>query len=419
MKPWSELTHFAGLDWAGDHHDITIVDRTGAIVAQFRFEHSAQGWNSCREQLAACDALGVAIETSSGAAVEELLRTHATVFPVQPRAAARYRERKAPSGVKDDQLDGWALADALRLDGRAWRALAPEDPLVQELRLLCRDEVALIEERTALVNQLRAALREYYDTALEAFDDWTAPAPWAFVIAFPTPDQLVRAKKRAWEKFLHTHKLWRPETAQKRLELFARAGQWPRNEAVVRAKSRLAVTLAKMLQTLARQLDDDRTAIEQLFARHPDHDLFGSLPGAGAKLAPRLLSELGQDRGRFEDAQSLQCLAGTAPVSFQSGQIHRVNLRRACNTHLRAAVHLWAAASLATSDWARAYYQAHRARGQSHACALRCLGQRWLKILWKMWQTRTPYDAELRARDQAQHGSWVVAQLRAATPPAP
>jgi transposase len=286
---------------------------------------------------------------------------------------------------------------------------------VQELRLLCRDEVALIEERTALVNQLRAALREYYDTALEAFDDWTAPAAWAFVLAFPTPAELVRAKKRAWEKFLHTHKLWRPQTAQKRLELFARASEWKRNEAVVRAKSRLAVTLAKMLQTLERQLDDYRAAIEQLFARHPDHDLFGSLPGAGAKLAPRLLSELGEERARLGDAQALQCLAGTAPVSFQSGQIHRVNLRRACNTHLRHAVHLWAAASLATCDWARAYYQAHRARGQSHACALRCLGQRWLKILWKMWQTRTRYDADLHARNQQKHGSWVIQIL----PPAP
>ncbi len=119
--------------------------------------------------------LGVAVETRSGAAVEELLRSNCTVFPVQPKAAARYRERKAPSGVKNDELDAWALADALRLDGRSWRALVPEDPMIQELRLLCRDEVALIQQRTALVNQLRAALREYYDTALQAFEDWTLP----------------------------------------------------------------------------------------------------------------------------------------------------------------------------------------------------------------------------------------------------
>jgi transposase len=323
-------------------------------------------------------------------------------------APTKYRERKAPSGVKNDQLDAWALADALRMDGREWRALAPEDPLIQELRLLCRDEVALIEERTALVNQLRAALREYYDAALEAFDDWTMPSSWAFLIAFPTPRELSAAGKRKWEKFLHTHRLWRPQTAEKRLQIFACAADWPRNEAVTRAKSRLAVSLAKMLQLLERQLDEYRAAIQALFKKHPDHDLFGSLPGAGDKLAPRLLSEIGEDRGRFDSAQSLQCLAGTAPVSYQSGQMHSVKMRRACSGHLRHAVHLWASCSLPECGWALTYYRSHREKGKSHAQALRCLGQRWLEILWKMWQSRTRYDAELHARNQQKHGSWVI-----------
>lgn len=408
MKTWQELTHFAGLDWASDHHDVMIVDQRGAVAAEFSFPHSAEGWAAFRQKTAGYGALGVAIETRSGAAVEELLRCECTVFPVQPKAAARYRERKAPSGVKDDQLDAWSLADALRMDGRAWRALAPEDPLIQELRLLCRDEVALIDQRTALVNQLRAALREYYDPALEAFDDWTQPATWALIVQFPTPAELAQAGKRKWEKFLHVHKLWRPETAQKRLELFARAADWKRSEPVTRAKSRLAVSLAKTLQTLERQLEEYRQAIEELFGRHPDHDLFGSLPGAGSKLAPRLMSELGADRQRFDTPQSLQCLAGTAPVSFQSGQIHRVKMRRHCNTHLRHAVHLWANCSRAMCGWAQAYYQAQRQRGKSHACALRCLGHRWLEVLWKMWQSRTRYDGELHMRNQQKHGSWVI-----------
>ncbi len=413
MKSWTELTHFAGLDWAGDHHDVAVVDGTGQVVAEFRIEHSAAGWAEFRQKMAGYSAWGIALETRSGAAVEELLQSEGTVFPVQPRAAARYRERKAPSGVKDDQLDAWAMADALRVDGQHWRALTAEDPLIQELRLLCRDEVALIEQRTALINQLRAALREYYDAALQAFDNWTLPAAWALVVQFPTPTELAAAGKRKWEKFLHVHKLWRPETVEKRLELFARAADWKRNEAVTRAKSRLAVSLAKMLQTLERQLDDYRAAIEALFAKHPDHDLFGSLPGAGSKLAPRLMSELGEDRARFDTPQALQCLAGTAPVSFQSGQMFRVKMRRSCNAHLRHAVHLWADCSRAVCGWAQAYYQAQREKGKSHACALRCLGHRWLEVLWKMWQTKTNYDGDLHARNQQKHGSWVIQILTA------
>lgn len=410
--PVPGFTHFAGFDWAGDHHDVVLVDgHTGAILLQLRFDDTADGWSTFAQRLADCGAApthtAVAIETSAGSAVQRLLDLGLAVYPVNPMAARRYRERKAPAGAKDDQLDAWSLADALRLDGvRAdglgWRRLVPDDPIVQELRLLCRDEVDLIAQRTALVNQLRAALREYYPAALEAFDDWTRPHGWHLVIRFPTPKTLAAAGKRQWMAFLKQHALnRRPETREHRLACFAKAAEFcSTNPAVTAAKSRLAVTLATMLLALQTQLDEYRRRIGELFDRHPDHDLFGSLPGAGGKLAPRLLAELGADRTRFASAQSLQCFAGTAPVSFTSGQIHRVKLRRACNKHLRATVHLWADLSRSGCAWARDYYRRHRDAGQSHACALRCLGQRWLKILWTMWQSRTRYDDARRLADQ-------------------
>ena len=408
MPDWNIITHYAGFDWAKNHHDIVIVDRTGKTVADFQIEHSGPGWQSWRERIAAYPALAVAIETNQGAAIEQLLESHCTLYPVQPKSAQRYRERKVPSGHKTDRVDAWSLADALRVDGHGWKPLAPLDPSIAELRLLCRDEVALIEERTALVNQLQQALYEYYPTALEAFTDWTCPAAWAFVETFPTPQILLLAGPRRWEKFLHTHKLFRPQTTPGRLESFARAGEFGASAGVTRAKSRLALALARMLRLLQNQLNDYRAQIEKLFAEHPDHDLFGSLPGAGAKLAPRLLSEIGSDRSLLADPQALQCLSGAAPVSFQSGQIHKVHLRRHCNKNLRATVHLWADLSRRCCPWANVYYQALRKRGKTHASALRCLGLRWLKILWKMWQTRQPYNAELHTRNQIQHGSWVL-----------
>lgn len=412
MKAWTELTHFAGFDWADDHHDLFIVDAQGQMVDQWTFDHSLEGWQKCREKIQGYEGkLGIALETNRGLAVDQLLQCPCTIFPVQPVAASRLRDRKAPSGVKDDQLDAWALADGLRLDGQHWKPLAPEDPLVMELRLLTRDEVLLIEQRTLLVNQLQATLKEYYPVAVEAFEDWTSESAWDFVLAFPTAQMLSNAGQRKWEKFLHTHKLWRPNTSQKRLELFGKALEWNPSPGVVAAKSYLAVSLARLLKTLQEELQRYRQRIQQLFEQHPDHDLFGSLPGAAAKLAPRLLAEIGQDRERFKSAENLQCLAGTAPVSFQSGQIHRVSIRRQCNRFLRHAVHLFANCSRLKCAWAQTYYESLRARGKSHACALRCLGQRWLEIIWKMWQTRTNYDAEKHLANMKKHGSKVFAIL--------
>jgi len=326
MKPWQDLTHYAGFDWAKDKHLIVIVDREGQIVADFEFEHSAQGWKTFDETTSAWPHLAVAIETSQG----------------------------------------------------------------------------------AVVNQLQQALLEYFPAALEAFDDWAAPSCWEFVLAFPTPQALATAGKRRWEKFLHTHRLWRPETVEKRLAIFAQADQFKASPAIVQAKSQLAITLCKVLMTLGKQLALYRKQIEELFQNHPDHGLFGSLPGARKILAPRLLAAVGSDPVRYGSQEVLQSIAGTAPISYASGKLHRVHVRWSCDKFLRCTVHLWADCFRHASAWGQTYYRHKRQQGMSHACALRCLGYRLLKIVFRMISDKKPYDAELHALNQQKHGSWVL-----------
>jgi transposase len=408
MKEWKELTHYAGFDWAREHHAVVIVNVQGQIVADFEFEHSLEGWKAFSEKIAAWPNLALAIETNQGAAVDQLLQRGYTVYPVDPVASESYRKRKAPSGTKTDHVDGWGLADALRVDGHGWKPLQPMDPMTQQLRLLCQDEVSLIEERTLLVNKLQQALLEYYPAALEAFDDWTCSFTWDFIIEFPTPQALIKAGQRRWQKFLHCHKLWRPQTAEKRLAIFAQADQFKGSEAITKAKSQLALSLCKLLRLLAQQLEQYRQQIEALFKDHPDHHLFGSLPGAKKVLAPRLLAAIGTETQRYGTHNVLQCFAGTAPVSYQSGQINKANIRWACDKFLRHTVHLWADCFRKASAWGQTYYHKKRHQGMSHACALRCLGQRLLKILFKMLIDKKPYDAELHARNQQKHGSWVL-----------
>ena len=419
MKEWKDITHYAGFDWARDHHAVVIVDSEGTIVADFEFEHSLEGWRNFQEKTVPFPNLAIAIETSQGAAVDQLLQRDYTLYPVNPVASESYRQRKAPSGTKTDHVDGWGLADALRVDGQGWKTLQPMDPLTHQLRLLCQDEVSLIEQRTLLINQLQQALVEYYPAARQAFDDWVNRSTWDFIIEFPTPELLAKAGKRRWEKFLHTHRLWRSETVDKRLAIFSQADQFKASAAITSAKSQLAVSLCKLLRTLQQQLDQYREQIEALFKNHPDHDLFGSLPGAKKMLSPRLLAGIGSDPTRYGSFEVLQCYAGTAPISFQSGQIHKAKIRWACDKFLRHTLHLWADCFRKTSAWGQTYYQKKRDQGMSHACALRCLGQRLLKILFKMLTDKKPYDAELHARNQQKHGSWVLQLINENPTPQP
>jgi transposase len=409
MQPFAELTHFGALDWASDHHDVTILDAQGAAVDTFRIEESAEGWATFRKRVQAFPAVGFAVETCRGWVIERLLDAQLTVYPVPPQKTPAFRQRHSTSGACDDRRDAFVLADALRVEGQRWRALQPEDELTQKLRLLCRDEVALIEERTAKVLKLQAALHEYYPTALEAFEDWCSPSAWDFVLTFPTPQALQKAGRRRHEKFLQAHKLVRsPALYQQRLALFSRASEFRDNPATTEAKSLLAVALAKLLRTLESQLKLFRQRIEELFQQHPDQGIFHSLPHAGVKLQPRLLSELGTQRDVFPEASSVQCFAGTAPVTERSGKSSWIHFRRGCNKHFRHAVHLWASQWLTTPNWGQVYYQHHREQGRSHADALRRLGNRLLKILWRIWQDRIPYHADVHQENQLRHGSWLM-----------
>jgi len=409
---WTEQPYFAALDWAKDHHDVIVVDRLGAIVADFRFAHTADGWRDFEQRMQPFGKCPLAIETSSGLAVDQLLQRAYPLYPVNPKAAKRYRERKVPSGTKTDRYDAWSLADALRTDGQAWRALRAQDEATSTLRLLCGDEIGLIEQRTALVNQLQAALADYYPLALESFEDWTQPFAWAWVKQFPTPSALQAAGKRQWEKFLHGHKLWRPQTAPQRLASWAQGQALNASPAVLTAKSLLAQSLVRVLETLQHQIEEYRRRITEAFAAHPDHDIFGSLPGAKQTLGPRLLSGLGSARERFPDTQSLLCQAGVSPVSYESGQIRKAHVRWACDQFLRHTVHLWANASRKKCAWAQAYYQAKRTQGHSHASALRCLGKRWLKLLWRLWQDRVCYNEQIHLNSLECHGSFVWQKLQ-------
>ena len=67
MQSWSEITHYAGFDWATHHHDVVIVNRMGKIVADFHIEHTAEGWQRWREQVSALGpGVAACVETSQG-----------------------------------------------------------------------------------------------------------------------------------------------------------------------------------------------------------------------------------------------------------------------------------------------------------------------------------------------------------------
>jgi transposase len=324
--------------------------------------------------------------------VQKLLEGGFVVYPINPKLSKCWRDGESVSAAKDDPRDAFVLAEGLRQRHERLRALRPDEPLLRELRLLCADECRLIADRTALSNRLKATLKEYYPEALGWFDDWTKPTAWDFVLAFPTAESLARAGRKKLYGFLKAHRIGLHPIWQERVEGRAKTAPWPSDPATVAAKSLLATSLAKEMRTLQASLDEYRERIGKLFGDQPDSGLFRSLPGAGGKLAPRLLTHFGSDRQRYESAADLERLSGTVPVLNRSGKSQHVRMRHACRKDFRTTLHHFAFLSIERSAWARAFYDQARRKGQSFALALRNLARKWLRIIYRMWQERRPYD---------------------------
>lgn len=400
---------WVGIDWADQTHQVCCLDHQGKIVWEQQVAHQQNDIKQLMQRLRELKGpVSIAIETAHGLLIEEILVAGLTVYAINPKQAHTWCQSLSVNAAKSDPADAYALGEGLRLFHPHLKPLAPEDPLTRELRLLCRDEVTLIQERTALLNRWQATLKEYYPLVLEWFSEANSPSAWDFVLEFPTPQAANQAKRGKLTGFFKKHHIGLSPLWLKRIDQIKTSSSWQADPATERAKSLLAVSLSKQLRTLEANLKSYREQIGWLFAQLPDKDIFTSLPGAGPKIGPRLAAELGQDRNRFPDDMSLLCHAGVVPLTKASGKYRVVKIRYGCNKHLRDTVYHWSFLTLEYSIWSRAFYDMVRQGGQDHATALRNLGRKWMKILRRMWQDHSIYDEKKYLLSLEKHGSHLV-----------
>jgi transposase len=206
----------------------------------------------------------------------------------------------------------WPGPDASRFADL--RRLRPDSALIHELKTLTRDQESLIASQTRLVNQLTACLKTYYPVALTLFSKVQQPSTLAFLQAYPTPQAAEQASLEAITLVLKQAKHRRLARVSQRMWEQLHQPSMPPDAVTTRTKSRLMLALVQHLRLLLDQLAAYDKEIARLFQAHTDQPIFGGLPGAGKRLAPRLLAEWGDDRSRYANAASVQALGGTSPV---------------------------------------------------------------------------------------------------------
>jgi transposase len=388
---------YLGIDWSKKSHAVTFINQEGGIIAEETIGHTAKGFARLEKMRCGLDVCAdecvVGIESSHTLLIDWLWsHGYSQVYVIPPAVTASRQATYRQSKARTDSSDAYLIANLLRTDLHLLHPWRPDSPSIQALQAQVSLRMQLVAERIREQNRLAELVNRYYPAFLQAFSLDT-DVGLAFLQRYPTPEA---ADRLTWTEFQAFAKSQHYASKHQTTAFAALQTAQPEAlAAVVESAQPKVLLLARRLAGTRQLIKETEKSMQALYAEHPDASIYNSLPGVGEILAPALLSKLGDDRERFPTPSALQAFAGTAPVTEQSGQRRTVRFRQACDHDFRAIVQQWAKSSLNQSPWAVAYFTQSRDRGHSASRVYRGLANRWLAILWKLWQSQEPYDQDL------------------------
>jgi transposase len=406
------MENFAALiaiDWADKKHAVSLYDETAGGREQTIIKHTPEALNDWAIALRTRfqgQPIAVCLEQSRGPLIYALLKYDFFVlYPINPVTLAKYRQAFSPALGKDDPSDADYLLDLLQHHRARLTPWRPDDEKTRTLRYLVEQRRRLINDGTRTTNRLTALLKSYFPQVLSWFSDLRTLIVCDFLDRWPTLAAVQRARPVTVNKFLRSHHSVRRDANQRRLSEIKTALPLTDDPAVLNSSNLIVKVLTAQLRTTIKALAQLDRNIEALCLTHADYQLFSSLPGAGAIYASRLTAAMGSDRTRWSRVEDLLCFSGVAPVIERSGKQNWIRWRYFCPKFFRQSFVEYAEQSIQHSFWARAYYAMQRAKGKGHYAAVRALAFKWIRIIWKCWQTRTPYNEVIYLESLRKSGS--------------
>src|SRR6266849_3323407 len=390
---------FVGIDWADAKHDVCLQAAGSAKRECFQLEHTPEAidaWVTTLRTRFNGHPVAVCLELNKGPLVFALRKYDFLIlFPLNPLTLARYREAFTPSRAKDDPTDAELQLELLLTHRDKLRPLNPQSPTMRALAQLVEHRRRVVGDKVRLTNRLTSTLKNYLPHALQWFQDKDTLLFCDFLSRWPTLKAAQLARRSTLETFFRDHHVRAADLIEKRIQAIKTATPLTSDEGVIAPHVLFVQALVSQLRVTLDAIETFDHAIAQRAQSHPDFPLFQALPGAGPVFAPRLLVAFGEQRARYASAAELQQYAGIAPVTERSGKKSWVHWRLQCPQFVRQTFVEWAAEAIRHSFWAQLSYQQQRDKGKAHQAAVRALAFKWIRILYRCWQERTPYDEAL------------------------
>ena len=392
----SDFAVIVGIDWADQKHDICefVVNEQNysASIISSKPE-SVHEWAIGLHQRFPEQMIAVACELKKGPLVYALMKhAHIVILPIHPATVAKYRKAFKPSGAKSDVLDAKIQVELVQTHFDKLTALKPDTVEVRTLAQLVEYRRKLVQDRVDLTNSITWHLKNYFPQVLDWFTEKDSHLFVDFVLRWPTLTSLKGARRTTLTNFMHQRNVRKQQLIDQRIDTIRHAVALTDDKGVIRPNQLMVESIASQLKSLLGSIETMDKEIGQLYKSMDDRAIFDSLPGAGPQLAPRLLVAFGSNRDRYSDASEVQRYGGIAPVIESSGNKSWTHWRYSCPKFLRQTFVEWAGQSVRYSFWAKAYYEQQKQKGKPHNTIIRSLAFKWIRIVFRCWKDRMPYD---------------------------
>lgn len=386
-----------GIDWADQKHDICelAVGADNALVLSVIASkpEAIHEWAMGLQKRYPHKPIAIACELKKGPLIYLLLKYEfITIFPLHPATVAKMRKAFHPSGAKSDPADARLQVELLRDYMHKLTPIVPDTPAVRALAQLVECRRKLVQDRVDLTNSLTYYLKNYYPQVLDWFNEKDTHIFCDFISKWSSLKQVQRARNKSIVDFMHQHNVRYADVIEQRLADIKSAIPLTEDEGVVAPNQLMAELEADQLKVLLQSIERIEQEIKKRYCTMADRKIFDSFPGAGAQYAPRLLVAFGSERERYQSAAEIQKYAGIAPVTESSGTRSWTHWRYACPKFLRQTFVEWAGQTVRYSFWARAYYKQQKSQGKAHNTIIRSLAFKWIRIMYRCWKERKPYD---------------------------
>lgn len=391
----------AGIDLAGEKNVAIVINQQARRLGRVTFSHSQAGYQHLRQELGRlCQRHGarqvmVGMEPTNHywkLVAANLERDETPYRLVNAYTVKKHREGDQLDRAKDDQRDGFVIADLIRTG--KFTETQRLTGIYEELRQCSGYYDRVRQDISRKKTQLRQAVGQTFPELGHVFKDLTGQTAWAMLQRHGSAH---RIREMAWADFLAGVRADYQGCRLQRAKLH-QAYHLAHESVGLRDTLLLEWSIQAILQTLEllqSQLAQVKEQLVNLFERVPAAPYLLSL-GLGQVTTARIVAEIGNPAA-YTSARQLVKLAGIQPSPNQSGQKSRsaTPMSGKGRARLRTALYFAGLRLIQTDEAFAAYYHHLQHRPHNPLTPVQAIGvlmRKMLHILWSLWRTRSPYN---------------------------